>query len=703
LLTKWPGAPGGAADLPDTQGDYAAGPAVPGNARQLPAGAAALSRRAARLLVAVSIHREPADRNALLFQLGEHDWTAARAPDRRGPAPPYQPPPDLGKLLAACVSAELLVPVSADPAGAAESWQVDTWVATRLHQQLGAEGREAELAHAHRRAAEYWQWRAAAWPQDRRADIHDLLEARYHLFTAGDAERASEVTQVVCAQLHAWGDLGREAALIQSTLELLPERSARRASWMHELGTIFQVRGIHDDAQHCFAASAAMSADLRDYRGVARAQHSLGVLAQAQGDYRRAERHYRWANAAEIRAGGRAAPAATEPAQAAAADLTPVAPAAAGPVPGGPGPDGLRGQGLSALADLARYAPVFRPPGPVLAPAPAVGGPTAPAGAIPKPGGGALDRLAGAPRRPHARAPRRRALLAAAGTGAAVLVIAGVAAVLAGPGPGPGGSADAGRPAGAGSPAEVRASAAAWVAGQVSRAAVIACDPAMCAALQQRGVPAGDLLALGPDGPPDPLASNVVIATAAVRSEFGARLTTVFAPVLLAAFGSGPAAIQIRAIAPDGAAAYLRSLRSDQAARRLAGTELLRNSRLAVSDQARAQLGAGRVDARLLATLATLADIQPLRIVAFADAGPAAASAVPFRLAEVAPGPDAGPGWSRSVLRFLAAQQAQFRPAAAGQIRLPGYSQAVRIEYASPSPLGLLPGPGSTPAALTHG
>jgi tetratricopeptide (TPR) repeat protein len=709
LLTKWPGAPGGAADLPDTQGDYAARPAVPGNAGQLPADAAALSRRAARLLVAVSIHREPADRNALLFQLGEHDWTAARAPDRRGPAPPYQPPPDLRELLAACVSAELLAPVPADPAGAAESWQVDTWVATRLHQQLGAEGRQAELAHAHRRAAEYWQWRAAAWPQDRRADIHDLLEARYHLFTAGDAEQASEVTQVVCAQLHAWGDLGREAALIQSTLELLPERSGRRASCMHELGAIFQVRGNHDDAQHCFAASAAMSALLRDYHGVARAQHSLGVLAQAQGDYRRAERHYRWANAAERRAGGRAAgsgdgdgppppPAAMTAADSGpGADQEPPAAGAAGPVPGGPGPDGLRGQGLSALADLARYAPVFRPPEPGLAP-------------VVRPPRPSLAPVAaaGAPRRTHARALRRRAALTAAGAAAAVLAIAGVAAGLTGPAPRPGGPADADRPAGAhgpaaASPAETRASAAAWVAGQVSRAAVIACDPAMCAALQQRGVPAGDLLALGPGGPPDPLASNVVIATAAVRSEFGARLTAVYAPVLLAAFGAGPAAIQVRAMAPDGAAAYLSSLRSDQAARRLAGTELLRNGRLAVSGQARVQLGAGRVDARLLATLATLADIQPLRIVAFADAGPAAAPAVPFRLAEVAPGPDAGPGWSQSVLRFLAVQQAQFRPAAAGPIRLPGYTQAVRIEYASPSPLGLLPAPGSTPGALAHG
>jgi hypothetical protein len=49
----------------------------------------------------------------------------------------------------------------------------------------------------------------------------------------------------------------------------------------------------------------------------------------------------------------------------------------------------------------------------------------------------------------------------------------------------------------------VRDQAAAWVAGQVSGGAVLACDPAMCAALARRGVPAGNLLVLGP-GARDP-------------------------------------------------------------------------------------------------------------------------------------------------------------------------------------------------------
>jgi len=40
--------------------------------------------------------------------------------------------------------------------------------------------------------------------------------------------------------------------------------------------------------------------------------------------------------------------------------------------------------------------------------------------------------------------------------------------------------------------------AATWVARQVSRDAVIGCDPGMCRLLRARGFPAGGLLVLGP-------------------------------------------------------------------------------------------------------------------------------------------------------------------------------------------------------------
>src|ERR1700691_1149760 len=70
---------------------------------------AGLSPRAEHVLIAISVYREPADRNAVVFQLGAQVGRAPRARAGRAPPPPYQPPPDLAELLTACTAAELLV------------------------------------------------------------------------------------------------------------------------------------------------------------------------------------------------------------------------------------------------------------------------------------------------------------------------------------------------------------------------------------------------------------------------------------------------------------------------------------------------------------------------------------------------------------------------------------------------------------------
>jgi hypothetical protein len=174
--------------------------------------------------------------------------------------------------------------------------------------------------------------------------------------------------------------------------------------------------------------------------------------------------------------------------------------------------------------------------------------------------------------------------------------------------------------------AAIRSRTAAWVARQISRIAIVACDPDMCSALLARGIAPGNLLGLRA-ATPDPLGSDVVIATAAVRSRFGARLAGVYAPAMLASFGSGGMRIDVRAIAPDGAAACQAALVSDLAARRDAGRQLLGNPHLRVSAAARAELRAGQVDPRLLTTLAVLAATGLVQITAVGDSGPGAARA----------------------------------------------------------------------------
>jgi hypothetical protein len=243
-----------------------------------------------------------------------------------------------------------------------------------------------------------------------------------------------------------------------------------------------------------------------------------------------------------------------------------------------------------------------------------------------------------------------------------------------------------------------RAGAAGWVVGQVSRSAIVACDPVMCAALQARGFPAGSLLSLGPSAG-DPLPSDVVVATAAVRSQFGRRLASEYAPVVMASFGSGTARVQVLATAQDGAAAYLRDLRADVRARQAGGTTLLGNANITYSAQARAALAAGQVDPRLQITLAAMAHLQHVQILAFGGAGPGASPGVPLRTAELSiPAGASGRGYLQSALALLRAQRAPLLASSMTTARLASGRTVLLVGFAAPSPFGLLPA--SSPA--TH-
>lgn len=235
--------------------------------------------------------------------------------------------------------------------------------------------------------------------------------------------------------------------------------------------------------------------------------------------------------------------------------------------------------------------------------------------------------------------------------------------------------------------------AAAWVADQVSRDVIVSCDPAMCQALEAHGIADGDLLQLSP-GTADPLGSDVIVATAAVRSQFGDRLSSVYAPAVMASFGSGNRRIIIRAIAPDGAAEYLSALRADLLARQASGAQLLRNPRIVASPTARKQLIAGRVDSRLLTTIAGMAALQPVDIVAFGDSAPGAGPGSPLvsvDLAETGSAAHTGnSAYMRSMLAFLRAQRAPYLAAHAGIVQPPGGQTILLVEFTAPSPLGLL-------------
>ena len=77
-----------------------------------------------------------------------------------------------------------------------------------------------------------------------------------------------------------------------------------------------------------------------------------------------------------------------------------------------------------------------------------------------------------------------------------------------------------------------------------------------------------------------PQYSGVIVATAAVRREFGAYLSSGYAPMIIASFGSGPAQVDVRVIAPAGSASYKAAVSVDLQARALAGAQLARSLRI---------------------------------------------------------------------------------------------------------------------------
>ena len=111
--------------------------------------------------------------------------------------------------------------------------------------------------------------------------------------------------------------------------------------------------------------------------------------------------------------------------------------------------------------------------------------------------------------------------------------------------------------------AVAQAQAAAWIAGQVSGSAVVACYPGLCAALQERGVAAGRLVPLRPAAASPP-GADVLVTSASINGQLATR----YAPALIASFGSGGHRVEVRAVEPGGASACRAALRADLTARR---------------------------------------------------------------------------------------------------------------------------------------
>jgi hypothetical protein len=235
--------------------------------------------------------------------------------------------------------------------------------------------------------------------------------------------------------------------------------------------------------------------------------------------------------------------------------------------------------------------------------------------------------------------------------------------------------------------------AAGWITQQVATGTDVACDAQMCAALTASGFPVAQEVQVGLNSQSLSDAS-VVVMTPELRVFFSSvnpSLGSYVAPAVLASFGE----VSIQVIDQAGGAAYETALTQDVQARIQLGEQLMSSGQVSASPTAGTELTGGEVDSRLLLALQALANRQPIDVLAFTDSGPGASPDIPFRAVDLAVTDPAASGMPPSEylgsLRQLLLAHANF-PAytKVGPVTLPDGQTAVQIEYAAPSPLGLL-------------
>jgi tetratricopeptide (TPR) repeat protein len=282
---------------------------------------------ARQLLLAAAVYREPVDDTGLAWQIADHHppapdpdrnqrindtaalLTQARREDltdaevgltddqldqwnrdweqlRR---PPLTITPDYPRARDTLLRLGLLSPVTTTTDhDSGPLYIAHRWTATALTPRTNPD----DLTEAHRRAAQYWQWRVDVWPQDRTTDIEQLVEARHHHHQSGDLSAAISASYTIRDQLHTWGAWTWQHDLCTETLTWLPDNTRDRAAFTHQLGLIAELRGDYTQAEQRYHAALTILEEIGDRAGIATSYHQLGLLAQLGGDYTQAEQHY---------------------------------------------------------------------------------------------------------------------------------------------------------------------------------------------------------------------------------------------------------------------------------------------------------------------------------------------------------------------------------------------------------------------------
>ena len=247
-----------------------------------------------------------------------------------------------------------------------------------------------------------------------------------------------------------------------------------------------------------------------------------------------------------------------------------------------------------------------------------------------------------------------------------------------------------------------------WIVANVPKDSRLVVDDALWVDLVRAGFPRDEVVwyykvdtdpaveALSPNGWRD---YDYVVSTASVRASpdaFPQVSAALQNSTPVAAFGAGDTLVEVRRVRPEGTAAAGAADRAELAARRLAGAQLAANPDLTLDPTVADAARTGRLDARLVGTLALLAGTYRLTVAAAPvvpgeEAGGSARRVVEISAIDGRPVTVGDPA-TTAVTGWLTAQPRQYRPASVESAARPGGRRLVVTEPLA-VPTGLLTGP----------
>lgn len=149
------------------------------------------------------------------------------------------------------------------------------------------------ISDAHRRAAEYWLWRARAVSLELDTLLRSLREAHHHYLVAGDVDAVISVADTICDRLHQLGDRDGEAWFVNNALILLRNQPELQGFWLHRRGNLAYQRGDIDAAETDYRHAAEIHIVNDDDAHLAPQYGQLAIIARDRGDNDEANRLFR--------------------------------------------------------------------------------------------------------------------------------------------------------------------------------------------------------------------------------------------------------------------------------------------------------------------------------------------------------------------------------------------------------------------------